>query len=310
MKSATIRAKTKTKAAAERAAFPQIIDIVRSFQRRNRTKPRIPRRGDRIGFAFATMDRYLFTLQTLESLDAEGGFDLVWNDGSREQGVPSLSKNYRFRNARLVEVNYRVGGGPDAAICYGLKRLLALGYDYVGLIENDILFRPGWFTRLVELFSLGASEGLVCGSATVRSFESHVLEYRSGYSIRADIGAGMVLFSRPAAEIIVDLYSTPSGLQMTTHSWLKFYADYFGLELRPFSPFWAYPPEKAFPCTPDWGYTPSLYLRGYASLSSIPTYATDLEFDVETFFHTRYVGEEKNGAGVAYPRLPLALPIR
>ena len=73
-----------------------------------------------------------------------------------------------------------------------------------------------------------------------------------------------------------------------------------------FRRFWAYPPDKAFPCTLDWGYTPSLYLRGYASLGTIPSYATDLEFDVESFFHTKYVSAEKNNAGVAYPRIPMA----
>jgi len=280
---------------------PEIIEVLRSLQKRNRTKPRVPKTGDRIGFSLSTRDRYVFTLQTLQTLDTESGFDLIWNDGSTEQGVPALAHNYKFQNAKLVEVNYGVTGGAERAVCFGLSRLLELGYDYVGLIENDILFRPGWFSALKNLFSQGAAEGIVCGSATARSFESHVLEYRSGYGVQCDTGAGMVLFSRAAAEIIMELYADPHSLQMTTHSWQKFYAELFGLDLRKFAPFWAYPPEKPFPCTLDWGYTPSLYLNGYASLSTIPSYATDLEFDVESFFHTKYVGAEKNNTGVAYP---------
>ncbi len=227
---------------------------------------------------------------------------MIWNDGSTEAGVPALAKNYKFTNTRLVEVNYGVTGGAERAVCFGLARLLELGYDYIGLIENDILFRPGWFGALMKLFSLGAEDGIACGSATARTFESHVLEYRSSYGIQADTGAGMVLFSRPAAEIIMQLYANPSSLQMTTHSWHKFYADLFSLDLRNFSPFWALPKDRPFPCTLDWGYTPSLYLNGYASLSTIPSYVTDLEFDVEAFFHTKYVSVEKNNSGVAYPR--------
>ncbi len=252
-------------------------------------------------------DRYSFTLQTIQSLDVEGGFDLIWNDASVGQGVPALARNYHFQNLNLAEVNYGVTGGPDRAVCFGLKRLLELGFDYIGLVENDILLKPGWFGRLTSLFSQGAADGIVCGSATARSFESHVLEYRSGYCLHVDTGAGMVLFSRPAAELILNLYSTPSALQMTTISWRRFYADLFGIDLQSSSPFWAYPPDQAIPCTLDWGYTPSLYRHGFASLSTIPTFATDLEFDVETFFHTKYVGLDKDNTGVQYPRVPLPL---
>jgi hypothetical protein len=298
--------KKECRASAASEKLPEIIDVLRSLQKRNKTRPRVPKPGDRIGFSFSTRDRYLFTLQTLQNLDTEAGFDLIWNDGSMESGVPALAANYKFQYANLVEVNHGVTGGAERAVCFGLSRLLELGYDYVGLIENDILFRPGWFSHLIELFSLGTKDGIVCGSATARSFQSHVLEYRKGYSVQSDIGAGMVLFSRPAAEIVMELYSNPSSLQMTTHSWRNFYADLFGLDLTQFSPFWAYPPEKAYPCTLDWGYTPSLYLNGYASLSTIPSYATDLEFDVETFFHTKYVSEEQNNTGVAYPRIAFA----
>ncbi len=303
LRTATLLPENRKRPESSGAEFPAILDVLRSLQKRNRTKPRRPRSGDRIGFSFSTKDRYLFTLQTLQSLDTERGFDLIWNDGSTEPGVPALARNYKFRNARLVERNDGVTGGAEAAVCFGLSRLLELGYDYLGLIENDILFRPGWFGALKNVFSLGAADGIACGSATARSFESHVLEYRSGYGVQSDIGAGMVLFSRPAAEIIMDRYSHPASLQMTTHSWQKFYAEVFGVDLRAFAPFWAYPPDKAVPCTLDWGYTPSLYLRGYASLSTIPSYASDLEFDVATFFHTNYVGAEKNNAGIAYPRI-------
>jgi hypothetical protein len=292
-------------AGKRRADFPQILDVLRSLQRRNRTKPRTPKRGDRIGFSFSTRDRYLFTLQTVETLDSEGGFDLIWNDGSTEPGVPALARNYKFKNARLLEVNFGVTGGAERAVCFGLSRLLELGYDYVGLIENDLLFRPGWFSALMKLFSLGAADGIACGSATARSFESHVLEYRSGYGVQSDTGAGMVLFSRPAAKIIMQLYANPASLQLTTHSWQSFYADLFGLDLRKFAPFWAFPPERPFPCTLDWGYTPSLYLNGYASLSTIPSYVTDLEFDVEAFFHTKYVSGDKNNAGGNYPKIAI-----
>src|SRR5690242_16781468 len=140
----TIATKTLKNAGPASAEFPKTLDIIRSLQKWNKTETRVPTHGDRIGFSFSTRDRYLFTLQSLQSLDSEGGFDLIWNDGSTEPGVPALARNYKFQNAKLVEVNYGVTGGAERAVCFGLSRLLDLGYDFVGLIENDILFRPGW----------------------------------------------------------------------------------------------------------------------------------------------------------------------
>lgn len=292
----TLRTRSRTESS-------DVIEILRSLQERNKTKPCVPQRGDRIGFSFSTRDRFLFTLQSLQSLDAEGGFDLIWNDGSADASVPALARNYKFRKANLVEMNFGVTGGPEHATCLGLSRLLELGYDYVGLIGNDILFKPGWFSHLMRLFALGAADGIACGSVTARAFESNVLEYRSGYGIYAGTGAGMNLFPRAAAEIIVELHRNPESLRTTTHTWQQFYADVFGLDLRTFAPFWAYPPEKAFPLALDCGYTPSLYLNGYASLCTIPSYVTDLEFDLESFFHTKYVTEEKNETGINYPTI-------
>ena len=62
--------------------FPQSSMSCDRLQMRNRTKPRAPKRGDRVGFSLSTRDRYLFTLQTLQTSIPRGGFDLIWNDGS------------------------------------------------------------------------------------------------------------------------------------------------------------------------------------------------------------------------------------
>jgi hypothetical protein len=289
----------ETRRHSAKEELPAIVDVVRSLGKRNGTKICVPQAGDRIAFSLISKDRYSYTLQTIQSLDSEGGFDLIWNDASVQPGVPALARNYRFRNAKLVEVNYGVGGGPDRAICFGLKRLLELGYDYIGLIENDIALKPGWFSRLMGLFSLGAADSLACGAATVRAYESRVLEYRSGYSIDWANGAGMVLFSRAAAELILGNYS---ALAMTTVSVRRFYAELFGVDLQTSE--WAiWPVDQEIACTMDWGYTPLLYRHGYASLSSIPSLATDLEFDVKTTLRTQYVGIDKNEASVPYPRL-------
>jgi hypothetical protein len=275
--------------------FRDPINVIRELQAKNSTAIRRPRSGDRVAFSVSSKDRYLFTLQTLQALDAEGDFDIIWNDASREDGVPNLVRNWKFQHARLVEYNYPIAGGPDIAICFGLKRLLELGYHYIGLLENDVVLQAGWFGRLLQLFDLGAGEGLVCGAASVRGYQARVLEYRNNYTIDWASGAGMILFSRPAAELILDNYLRPV---MTTHSIRRFYADTFSVDIQ--NPEWReWPEDKPMYLSLDWSYTPFLYLSGYATLGTIPSFAIDLEFDS---MRSVYVGPEKNNTGLAYPR--------
>ncbi len=216
--------------------------------------------------------------------------------------MPSI---FHFRNARLVEVNHHVRGGPDRSICFGLERLLQLGYDYVGLIENDIVMQPGWFRRLMNLFELAAAEGIVCGAATVRSYEGRVMEHRTGYSLNWGTGAGMILFSRPAAEVILHQYGR---LQMSSKSLMRFYARLFRIDLNMCvqnrEGQWIQQDSRL---TLDWGYTPMLYMHGYASVGSIPSLARDLEFPAGHFLLNDYVRPERYNAGLVRRRSALAL---
>src|SRR5271165_3547339 len=70
MGSTTIVPGRKKRARAASAEFPKVIEVLRSLQKRNKTKPRLPKRGDRIGFSFSTKDRYLFTEQSRQNLDS------------------------------------------------------------------------------------------------------------------------------------------------------------------------------------------------------------------------------------------------
>jgi hypothetical protein len=281
------------------SSCPNALDVIRSLQSARQIAPRGPRVGERIGFALSSKDRFAFTLKTIKALDAEGGFDLIWNDGSDRDEVRELAKNFVFRNARLAEVNLGVKGGPDKAICFSLKRLLDLGYDYIGLIENDVILRPGWLKELTSLFHLAAEDGLAVGAASVMSYESRVLEFRKRYSIDWARGANMVLFSRPAAQLVLDHYES---LRMTTWEIRRFYADLFGVALQ-VSEWSVGPVWLDGPMAMDWGYTPLLYRNGYASVSSVPSMAYDLEFDVRQLLQTTYVGPEKSNAGLAHPRI-------
>jgi hypothetical protein len=284
---------------------PAVVDIIRYLQTMTGTVCRWPQPGDRVGFALSSKDRVSFTRQTLEAMDTDSGFDIIWNDGSDEAEARALPGNFHFRNARLVEVNYNVRGGPDRCICFGLERLLNLGYDYVGLIENDIVMQPGWFRRLMNLFELAAADGIVCGAATVRSYGGRVIEHRSGYSIPGGTGARMILFSRLAAEVILHQYSK---LGMSTGSMMRFYSRLFRIDLNMcVQDKEGRRIQQDSRLTLDWGYTPMLYMHGYTSVGSIPSLARDLEFPPGHFLLNDYVRPQHHNAGLVRRRSALPL---
>src|ERR1700730_1028627 len=97
--------------------WPSIVEALRSLQGARKPTASRPLAGSRIGFALSSRDRFVFTLRTIKALDSESTFDLVWNDGSDRPEGPQLSRYYVFKSARLVETNYGVKGGADAAIC-------------------------------------------------------------------------------------------------------------------------------------------------------------------------------------------------
>jgi hypothetical protein len=284
---------------------PAIVDIIRFLQAKTGRVCRGPQRGARVGFALSSKDRASFTRQTIEAMDSDGGYDVIWNDGSDGAEGRALPNTLHFRNARLVEVNYDVRGGPDRCICFGLQRLLQLGYDYVGLIENDIVMQPGWFRRHMNLFELAAADGLVCGAATVRSYGGRVIEHRSGYSINWGTGAGMILFSRPAAEVILRQYAK---LKVSTASMMSFYARLFRVDLNLVVQDRAgRAVQDTVWLTYDWGYTPMLYLHGFTSVGSIPNLARDLELPPGHYLLNDYVRPQHHNAGLVLRRSALPL---
>jgi hypothetical protein len=279
------------------AEWPSVFDALNPLQAERKPVAQRWTPQSKVGFALSTRDRFAYTMRTIKSLDAEGGFDLIWNDGSERYEVPELSRYFAFRNARLAEVNYGVKGGADAAIRYGLRRLLELGYDFVGLIENDVLLSPGWLTAMHDAFEWATNEGVAVGAVSALGYQSRVLEYRKSYSLDWARGAALVLFTREAAQLLLESYSR---LEMTSQQIRGFYAEHFGVALH--VPEWAVGGRwMDGPMTLDWGYAPLLYSHGYACVGTIPSMARDLEFDARTVLRTDYVRAGQNASGLAHP---------
>jgi hypothetical protein len=213
----------------------------------------------KLAIAYSTKDQVELTEQTLPIL-ADNSHALYWCDGSRsEEG-----QDYFRRNAgRCNGANGVLYGGADAAIAWKLSTMLGSSNDYthIGLIENDVLLDGDWLEPTMELFEKGLKDGLEVGAVSPRSYVDRVLIQRYGYACMHNIGAGAIIFTREAAELILRSFRT--------HWWPAnrlLFAHLSGIDLATYACFrgqeqWV---------TTDWGWEAQLASHGLASLALTP----------------------------------------
>lgn len=156
-----------------------------------------------------------------------------------------------------------VGGGADAAIVLALTNMLKHSDDYthVGLCENDVLLAPDWFERTMALFEKGEADGLSVGAVSARAYDDRILIQRDGYAVMHNLGAGQVIFTRLAAELILANYRTgwwPDNRAI--------FAQLSGIDIGRYACFrgsqqW---------CTADWHFDAILGQHGLAPLALTP----------------------------------------
>ena len=117
----------------------------------------------RVAVAYLTKDRCELSEQSIQSL-LNHPIDIFLCDGSTtEEGkaFPYSIANSQANFEARIFVHSDVRGGPDAAVAYALTTMLKGGdYEYVGLVENDVLLHPDWFGPTMALFDRGRADGL------------------------------------------------------------------------------------------------------------------------------------------------------
>lgn len=244
-------------------------------------KENAPTNPPRIGFAISTRERTDLTRQVLPALDC-GGFDLIWCDGSKTAEGRAFASREHFKKTPLIEINHDVTGGPDAAIQFSLKRLLALGYDYVGLIENDITLQPGWLDAMLDAWRAAEKDGFKVGAVTARTAASRVLARAENYSVQWNLGAGMSLFSRTGAEAVLADYQVTNA--KTIH---EFFRANFAVDLSDAWELFMHQPDRGLGA--DWHYAASMLKRGLVSLGVVPNMAQNIDVDFEKVCGTQFV---------------------
>lgn len=236
---------------------------------------------NRVAIAFSTKDRVELTKRSIEPLLQPDKFDLWWVDGSKTDEGKKLHGFYA--NDKAIKGKAYGGSGP--AIVYALTRLLQSGsrkditlnvgavwdYDYIGLVENDVLLHDGWFDDMMALFERGKQDGFEVGAVSARCYEDRILIQRDGYAICHNLGAGMIMFTRKAAELVLQNYRTV----WTTENRLLF-AQLSGIDI---GGYWAFRGSEHF-LVADWNFDRVLAANGLASLALTPNRVTMLDQDI------------------------------
>ncbi|WP_378995573.1 glycosyltransferase family 2 protein [Methylobacterium mesophilicum] len=254
----------------------------------------------KVGIAFSTKDRTHLTRQTFPMVLDEPNSDVYWMDGSSSRDGINIYTEYAARNQNLIEIHHGIVGGPDLAILYSLNYLLNKGYDYVCLIENDVLLERGWLPRLLELFEVGRQRGLHVGAVSARTLNKRVLYQFPDHAVMINLGAGMVMFSRAAAKKVLQYYRTATFGEIRT--------AFAGITGKDIATLWEIGgPEiegassniafESFPTSTDWFYDAILLLSGFVSLATIPSMAKNIDVDLESFLGIREVRKEDKPSG-------------
>ena len=220
---------------------------------------------NRIAIAFSSKDRPELTRRTIEPLLQPDKFDLLWMDGSKtDEGLKFFQG---FDSTGVTKVG--MYGGSCRYIVAALTQMLANpGYDYVGLVENDVLLDPDWFEPTMALFGSGDAAGLCVGAVSARNYEDRVLIQRDGCSINHNLGAGQIIFTREAAELILQQYRT--GMSSENR---RVFSIVSGVDI---AGFWAFRGSDHM-LTADWAWEQQLLKQGLCSLALMPAKAEQLE---------------------------------
>ncbi len=222
---------------------------------------------NKVALAFLSKDKVELTKQTIQSLLQPDKFDLWWIDGSATAIGQDFPCNYGTGN---FEFRDNIRGGPDAAVAYALSTLLdhrapnidGNQYTHVGIVESDVLLHPDWFAPTFELFHRGESEGLAVGAVSARAYEDRILFQRDGYCVAHNLGWGMQIMTREAAELALSHFRTHWRSENR-----NVFAHLAGLDI---GRWWAWRAEDGCTCA-DWGNDRILAAHGLASLALTPS---------------------------------------
>ena len=216
---------------------------------------------NKIAIAFLTKDRVDLSKCTIVPLLQPDKFTTFIIDGSHTPAGMRFADGYT-EEGTPYHVHINVKGGADAAVVYALTEMLKGDYTHVGLVENDALLHPDWFGPAMALFKRGEADGLSVGAVSARAYTDRILVQRDGYALMHNLGWGMQIMTRQAAELTLRHFRT----HWTTEN-RRTFARLSGIDI---GSYWAFRTNDHW-TTPDWGNDAVLASHGLASLALVPS---------------------------------------
>lgn len=212
--------------------------------------------------ALLTCDKIELTERSIKPLLAGQGYDLQIVDGSKTQAGRDAAVTLGYPQARPYG---NVTGGAGAAIVFALTTMLGLPeqYEWVGLCEQDVVLPDDWWQQCCVAVDRAAADGLDVGAVSARCYRDRMLFAREGYAAMHNLGAGHVMFTRWAAQIVLDNFRTAWTLDNR-----RIFAQLTGEDI---GPYWAFRYGE-HPLTADWHWEVSLAARGLAAIAVTPSH--------------------------------------
>ena len=212
----------------------------------------------KVAISYTTKNRPELRQETLPRVVMNPAYDLHIVDGSDDVWRPASRGGLKY-----YTFHPNIRGGADASLAFCLSMMLnhEEKYTHVGIVEMDVLLADDWFEETMSLFDRGAGEGLAVGAVSPRSYVDRVLIQRDGYAVCHNLGAGVIIFTREAAEIVLKSFRVGWWPDNT-----KLFAQLSGIDLRTYA---AFRGQEQF-VTTDWLWDTAIAAHGLASLALTP----------------------------------------
>ena len=98
-----------------------------------------------------TYNRKELLLECIDALTKQsfGGFDILIIDNNSSDGTHDVIRPF-IEDGTILYFNTGANLGGAGGFCYGIKKAVEMGYEYVWIMDDDSIPTPGALQRLVE----------------------------------------------------------------------------------------------------------------------------------------------------------------